>query len=74
MRARGKGLTLKMALSWVGVPELGWYIWNRKNVHGNQAKYAVAQQCYLDNMADATIDAFEELRVRVEAAHCELHS
>jgi hypothetical protein len=69
-----KGLTLKSALTWIGVPELGWYIWKRENVHDIKAKYAAAQQCFLDNMADATIDVLEELRVRFEAAHCELHS
>ena len=63
-----RDLTLKMALTWVGVPELGWYIWNRNDVHGIKAKYAVAQQCNLDNMADATIDAFEELKAKFEAA------
>ena len=63
-----RDLTLKMALTWVGVPELGWYIWNRNDVHGIKAKYAVAQQCNLDNMADARIDAFEELKAKFEAA------
>ena len=63
-----RDLTLKMALTWVGVPELGWYIWNCNDVHGIKAKYAVAQQCNLDNMADATIDAFEELKAKFEAA------
>ena len=40
----------------------------REDKHDIRAKYAVAQQCNLDNMADATIDAFEELKAKFEAA------
>ena len=63
-----RGLTLKTALTWIGVPELGWYIWKREDAHDVRAKYAMAQQCFLDDLADATIDVFEELKAKFEAA------
>ena len=62
------GCTLITSRVWVGVNALTWHNWREANHHRILEKYKVAVQCYLEHMADATLEILEKLKRDRDAA------
>jgi Bacteriophage Sf6, terminase small subunit-like len=62
------GITAKAACEYVGVPWATWQYWRRNNVENAREKSDFAYERQLEEIADAILDIFDELKEQQDAA------